>query len=162
MWKYDVVARHHGEAANVFGLINEQNTKWPSRCLDLILRSDSANSGFEFDKRRQLVIGANDESLSVVAVCVATKIVRPLESIVATQPQLQPARLRLSAMISPYFTVAICSMRRAVRLWLVFPVPADVRDMSESHDHPAAVFACRRFAQVPRSQAARLGRVRLP
>jgi hypothetical protein len=27
MWKYDVVARHHGEAANVFGLINEQNTK---------------------------------------------------------------------------------------------------------------------------------------
>jgi hypothetical protein len=40
MWKYDVVARHHGEAANVFGLINEQNTKWPSRSLDLILRSD--------------------------------------------------------------------------------------------------------------------------
>ena len=27
MWKYDVVARHHGEAANVFGLINEQSTK---------------------------------------------------------------------------------------------------------------------------------------
>jgi hypothetical protein len=35
-------------------------------------------------------------------------------------------------------------MRRAVRLWLVVPVPADVRDISESHDHPAAVFACRR------------------
>ena len=71
--------------------------------------------------------------------------------------------LRLSGMISQYFfTAAICPMHRAVRLWLVFPVPADVRDMSESHDHPAAVFACRRFAQVPRSQAARSSRVRLP
>jgi hypothetical protein len=26
MWKYDVVARHHGKAANVFGLINEQHS----------------------------------------------------------------------------------------------------------------------------------------
>src|SRR4029453_2817678 len=70
------------------------------------------------------------------------------------QPQLQPALLRLSAMISHYFfTAAICPMRRAVRLWLVFPVPADVRDMSKSHDHPAAVFACRRFAPVHCSQA---------
>jgi hypothetical protein len=59
-------------------------------------------------------------------------------------------------------TVAICPMRRAVRLWLVFPVPADVPDMSESHDHPAAVFASRRFAPAPRSQAARSSRVRLP
>ena len=93
----------------------------------------------------------------------ATKIVRPLESTVATQPQLHPALLRLSAMISQYFfTAAIYLMRRAVRLWLVFPVPADVRGTSESHDHPAAVFACRRFAQVPRSQAARSSRVRLP
>jgi hypothetical protein len=63
----------------------------------------------------------------------------------------------VAAMISQcFFTAAICPMRRAVRLCLVFPVPADVRDMSESHDHPAAVFACRKFAQVPRSQAARL------
>jgi hypothetical protein len=52
---------------------------------------------FKFEKRCRLLVGANDESLSVVAVCVATKIVRPLESIVATQTQLQPARLRLSA-----------------------------------------------------------------
>jgi hypothetical protein len=57
--------------------------------------------------------------------------------------------LRLSAIISQYFfTAAICPMRRAVWLWLVFPVPADVRDMSESHDYPGAVFAFRRFAQV--------------
>jgi hypothetical protein len=43
------------------------------------------------------------------------------------------ALLRLSAMISQYFfTAAICPMHRAVRLWLVFPVRADVRDMSEN------------------------------
>jgi len=34
----------------------------------------------------------------------ATKIVRPRQSTVAAQPQLQPALLRLSAMISQYFT----------------------------------------------------------
>ena len=34
----------------------------------------------------------------------AIQIVRPLESIAETQPQLQPALLRLSAMISQYFT----------------------------------------------------------
>ena len=33
----------------------------------------------------------------------ASQIVRPLESIAETQPQLQPALLRLSAMISQYF-----------------------------------------------------------
>jgi hypothetical protein len=35
----------------------------------------------------------------------ATKIVCPLESTVATQPQLQPALLRLSAMTSQNFTL---------------------------------------------------------
>jgi hypothetical protein len=33
----------------------------------------------------------------------AIQIVRPLESIAETQPQLQPALLRLSAIISQYF-----------------------------------------------------------
>jgi hypothetical protein len=32
------------------------------------------------------------------------QIVRPLESIADTQPQLKPALLRLSAMVSQYFT----------------------------------------------------------
>jgi hypothetical protein len=32
-----------------------------------------------------------------------TKIIRPLESTADTQPQLQPALLRLSAIISQYF-----------------------------------------------------------
>jgi hypothetical protein len=73
MWKYDVVARHHGEAANVFGLINEQNTKWPSRCLDLILRSDGANRRLKLQKRRQLFIRTHDETLSVAAMRVSNE-----------------------------------------------------------------------------------------
>jgi hypothetical protein len=36
------------------------------------------------------------------------QIVRPLESTPEPQPQLQPALLRLSAMISQYFTRTIC------------------------------------------------------
>jgi hypothetical protein len=36
----------------------------------------------------------------------AIQIVRPLESRAETQPQLQPALLRLSAMISQYFIAA--------------------------------------------------------
>jgi len=47
---------------------NEQNTKWPSRCLDLILRSDGANHRFEFDKRRQFFICARNETLPIIAV----------------------------------------------------------------------------------------------
>jgi hypothetical protein len=58
--------------------------------------------------------------------------------------QVHPVALPLPT--SQYFMAAFCPMRRAVRLWLVFPVPADVPDMSENHDHPAAVFACRKFA----------------
>jgi hypothetical protein len=62
-------------------------------------------------------------------------------------------------MISQYFMAAICPMRRAVRLWLVFPVPADVRDMSANRDHPVTVFASRKFARVHCSQVARSGRI---
>jgi hypothetical protein len=39
----------------------------------------------------------------------AIQIVRPLESIAETQPQLHPALLRLSAMISQYFTRFDCA-----------------------------------------------------
>jgi hypothetical protein len=47
-------------------------------------------------------------------------------------------------------------MRRAVQLWLVFPVPVDVRDMSANRDHPAAVFACRKFARPARRELAKV------
>jgi hypothetical protein len=46
----------------------------------------------------------HNDTLSVVAIVSAIQIVRPLESIADTQPQLQPALLRLSAIISHYFT----------------------------------------------------------
>ena len=42
----------------------------------------------------------------------AIQIVRPLESMAETQPQLQPALLRLSAMISQYFMLCLA--------WLLF------------------------------------------
>ncbi len=41
---------------------------------------------------------------TVVALRVRYEIVRPRESTIETQPQLQPALLRLSAIISQYFT----------------------------------------------------------
>ena len=41
------------------------------------------------------------------------QIVRPLESIAETQPQLNPALLRLSAMISQYFTQLLCAVATA-------------------------------------------------
>ena len=52
----------------------------------------------------------------------AIQIVRPLESIAETQPKLQPALLRLSAMISQYFnasTFSDCSERFPARVCLV-------------------------------------------
>jgi hypothetical protein len=46
----------------------------------------------------------HDKTLFVAAMRVDDKIVRPCASTVATQPQLQPAFLRLSAIISQYCT----------------------------------------------------------
>jgi hypothetical protein len=45
----------------------------------------------------------------------AIQIVRPLESIAETQPQLQPALLRLSAMISQHFTHRIVPLLPSTR-----------------------------------------------
>jgi hypothetical protein len=61
-----------------------------------------SNHRFKFQKRSQLCVRSHNEPLSVVAMRVRN--VRPLESTAETQPQLQPALLRLSAMISQYFT----------------------------------------------------------
>jgi len=65
--------------------------------------STRANCRFEFQKRRQLFIRTQNEPLFVVAVRVSIPDRRPLESITETQPKLQPALLRLSAIISQYF-----------------------------------------------------------
>jgi hypothetical protein len=62
------------------------------------------NRPFQFQKRGQLFVGAQDEPPTVAAMCVSNEIVRPLESTPETQPQLHPALLSLSAMISQDFT----------------------------------------------------------
>ncbi len=76
-----------------------------------------SSSGFHFSKiwsvnrRRQIALSNSKNAVSFSSACTtnrfpsprcasATKIVRPSRSTVATQPQLQPALLRLSAMIS--------------------------------------------------------------
>jgi hypothetical protein len=121
----------------------------------------SADRRFEFHKRGQLFIRVHNETLSVVAVCVSNPDRSPIGINRCDAAPPPTGFAKVVTMISQYFTAAICPMRRAVRLWLVFPGPADARDMSENHDHPAAVFACRRFAQVPNSQVTRSSRVRL-
>jgi hypothetical protein len=62
-------------------------------------------------KRRQLFIRTHNEMLSVVAMS-AIQIVRPAESRAETQPQLHPALLRLSAMISQYFSRHFSEIKR--------------------------------------------------
>jgi hypothetical protein len=55
---------------------------------------------FNLYKRDQLFIRTRNEPLSVVAMCVCNQDCSPSESIAETQPQPEPALLRLSAIIS--------------------------------------------------------------
>ena len=73
----------------------------------------SASYRFKFQKRSQLFVRTHNETLSVAAMSVPIQIVCPLESIAETQPRLHLALLRLSAMISKYFTVCFPSDLRA-------------------------------------------------
>ena len=95
----------------------------PSRCLHARLRPSHVGNGFLDEVRsytRLILHGtspaarrsiAASMSLAPVALLfpmrVSNQIVRPLESIAETQPQLQPALLRLSAIISQYFTLFV-------------------------------------------------------
>jgi hypothetical protein len=60
------------------------------------------NCRFQFQKRRQLFIRSRNEPLSIIPMRVNDPDRCPLESIAKTQPQFQPALLRLSAMISQF------------------------------------------------------------
>src|SRR5262249_52523011 len=60
--------------------------------------------GFKFSKRRQLLSACTTKRFPSPRCASATNIVRPFEPTLDTHPQLQPALLRLSAMISQYFT----------------------------------------------------------
>src|SRR5262249_10130667 len=64
-------------------------TRWPRECR------------FQFHKRHQLFICANDETLPSPRCGSAVQIFRPSKSRAETQPELQPAFLRLSAVVSP-------------------------------------------------------------
>jgi len=56
---------------------------------------------FQFHKRRQLFIGVNNKAFGVLTLCDRNpKIVGLRDPYLRWQPQLQPALLRLSAMIS--------------------------------------------------------------
>ena len=57
----------------------------------------------QFQKRSYLFIRTHDETFSVPQCASTIQIVRPLKSKADTQPQLQPAFLRLSAIISQGF-----------------------------------------------------------
>ena len=63
----------------------------------------------QFQKCSHNFIGANDEAPSVVAVRVRNKDCLPLGLIVATQPQLQPALLRFSAIASQLSHGGFCA-----------------------------------------------------
>jgi hypothetical protein len=57
----------------------------------------------QFHKRSQLFVGTHRETLSVVTMSVNNPDRSPLRSRAEIQPQLRPALLRLSAMISKDF-----------------------------------------------------------
>src|SRR5260370_26931710 len=67
-------------------------------------RDCAVDRRFKLHKRGQLLIRMHNETLSIVAVCVSNPDCSPIGSIAETQPQLQPALLRLSARTSQYFT----------------------------------------------------------
>jgi hypothetical protein len=81
---------------------------WAARRDDLvlILWTDGANRRFQFNKRRQLFIRTHNETLPVVAMASATKIVRARESMVATQPQLQPVRADFRQLVMALLWIA--------------------------------------------------------
>src|SRR5205807_1077244 len=97
-----------------------------------LLSKDQCKSAARVQERSQLIVSSRDEPRSVAAMCVAIQIVRPLESIAETQPQLQPASLRLSAMISQYFTRRILLVSDRLQKWR--PLPAEIERASACRD----------------------------
>src|ERR1700720_2561345 len=91
--KFDSVTSPGFSAMRPQALIRSRNCNSPE--------NTTALPRFEFQKRSQRFIRTHNETLSIVAMRV--QIVGPQESIAETQPQLQPALLRLSAMSSRYF-----------------------------------------------------------
>ena len=99
------------------------------------IHCEPVNCPFQFKKRGQYVIRANNGPLSVVAMRVCNPDRSPVESIAETQPQLKPALPRLSAMISHYFTAPRYPTRRASQPLPHFLERLDARDIRGSPDH---------------------------
>src|SRR6266581_4607262 len=83
-------------------------------------------SAFRKRKDSRVTLSSSTNALSFSSACTikrfpssrcasATKIVCPLELIVETQPQLNPAFLRLSAILSQYFTRRILPLLHSTR-----------------------------------------------
>jgi len=78
------------------------------------LTNRSSNRRFKFEKRSQLLIRAHNEPLSAVAMRVCCKVTPP-----QTHAKLQPALLRLSAIISNEKLTAFLELERAVCIRLL-------------------------------------------
>ena len=72
----------------------------------------------------------------------AIQIVGPLESIAETQPQLHPALLRLSAMISQYFTRRLCAF--TIQQAIVIEDARATRAISKSPEVFIRIMQCHR------------------
>jgi hypothetical protein len=62
-----------------------------------------ARDSFEFQKRSQLFLRVRNKTLAVVSMRVNNPDRSPWQSTAETHPKLQPALLRLSAIVSQYF-----------------------------------------------------------
>ncbi len=93
---------------------------------EFLLANRQANRRFEFQNAVSFSSACTTKRFPSSRCASTIQIVRPLESIAETQPQLQPALLRLSAMISQYFTGMAC-----------------VAPVGELFDHPAFLDAFR-------------------
>jgi len=65
-----------------------------------------ANGPFQFSEGSELVISVHNEALTIAAMCIRNKDGSPLAIDSCDTAQLHPALLRLSALISQYFTGA--------------------------------------------------------
>jgi hypothetical protein len=63
------------------------------------------NSGLEFEKARQLLIGIHKKASSVLTLCGHNPIDSPSSSVLEIQPQREPAFLSLSAIVFQFFLI---------------------------------------------------------
>jgi hypothetical protein len=125
-------SHRRGNCGNGCEIADEPLTK-PARVAARIADSSSRNA-LSFSSTRTTKRFPSPRCAS------ATKIVRPRESTVATQPQLQPALLRLSPMISQYSTRLIERARFVHRVACAVFAETALTNCSESETQPFDCF----------------------